>query len=1061
MSRKKDGKNEFWPSNAGSGPVPVSSKVSFPGLDHKVLELWDKYNIFQRTIDERKDGPNYVIFDGPPGTNGMPHIGNIMQSALKDLWPRFYTMKGYHVKRKAGWDTHGLPIELTAEKEIGLKTKREIIDYGVEKYIDYCRNTVYRYKDHWTYAIRRIGRFLDTDNYYATLTNDYIQTDWWVLKQAWDKNLLFQGRKVMPHCARCGTSLSAHETAQGYKDITDISLYVKFRVRGADNTYFVAWTTTAWTLLSNVALAVSPDLVYVTIEANEERYILAEARLEALSKTLGDYEVLARTRGYEMEGMEYEPLWNFQKGIGGKAFNIFADDYVNADDGSGIVHLALYGEDDFRIIKKNKLPIVQNVDQDGYCKPVVTPFIGKYFREDGFDVEILKDLAERGLLFGKKKIEHSYPHCYRCGEPLMYYAKTGWFIRTSSYKDKMIEANSSINWYPDYIKDGRFGNWLENNVDWAISRERYWGSPLPIWTCQDCHDQVCVGSLDELFELRGEPLPEDFDPHKPHIDRIELPCKKCGGVMRRETEVLDSWFNAGIMPWGQWGYPTKPGAEELYQDQYPADFICEAIDQTRGWFYTLLATSVLLTGESSFRNVICTELVLDKNGLKMSKSKGNVVDPVGLCEEYGADSVRWIFYSVNPWTVRRFAKSDVTEVVKQVLIPYWNAYSFLVTYARLDKWKPDPSRVAPKALLDRWILSRTEALRESVEEALIEYDVTVAANRITSFIDELTNWYIRRSRRRFWKSEDDSDKQAAYDTLFTVITKLNRILAPFMPFISEVIFQNLERAYDKSKPDSVHLTSWPDPEQEIREPDLEDTMLKIRKVVTIARSLRNEGGVRVRQPLPELVIAGIELEPGSEYQEIILDELNIKQLKLVPDAGKLFTYNAKADFKTLGPRLGGKIKRIANAISNLTDKEIKGFIANNQIEIEGETILREEVVLEQIAEEGLWVKSEEDLTVAVDYRINDDLRAEGIAREFIHHVQNLRRENKLAVTDRIEITFNGDPEIKTSIGKHLDYITSETLAVSIESSDVQANSNTLRIGDLYGTIDISVSTIKE
>ncbi len=655
----------LWHENPGNGPVQVSPKVNFPELDHHVLKLWEERKIRERSISEREGCPDYITYDGPPGTNGRPHIGHMMQSALKDLWPRYYTMKGYRVLRKAGWDTHGLPIELTAEKELGLKSKRDILTYGIDNYVNYCRKTVFRYKDAWTEAIKRIGRFLDTDNPYATLTNEYIQTDWWVLKQAWDKGLLYQGHKIMPFCARCGTTLSAHETAQSYVDVTDISLFAKFPVKGAENTYFIAWTTTAWTLLSNVALAVNPDLVYVTVKAGSERLILANARLNALEKMIGEYEIIDRKPGRDLAGMHYQPLWDFQNNLEQDAHYVIADEYVTAEDGSGIVHLAFYGEDDFRIIKANNLPLVQNVDQEGRCKSETGHFSGRYFADENLDVDILKDLATRGLLLGKEKFTHSYPHCYRCDERLMYFATSSWFLRTSSFKDRLIAANEDINWYPGHIKHGRFGNWLENNVDWAISRSRYWGSPLPIWTCRSCGHQVCVGSLDELAELSGESLPDDFDLHKPFIDEFTLPCGECGGEMQREPEVLDSWFNAGIMPWGQWGYPAAPGSKEILDNQYPCDFICEAIDQTRGWFYTLLAVSTMLTDRSSYKNVICTSLISDESGRKMSKSRGNVVDSIDVCEKYGADAVRLNFYSVNPWVAKRFSENELVEGLKQ------------------------------------------------------------------------------------------------------------------------------------------------------------------------------------------------------------------------------------------------------------------------------------------------------------------------------------------------------------------------------------------------------------
>ncbi len=1063
----KSDKPTLWHKTAGEGLVHVPSKVDFPALEHTILDFWKEQNIFQRTIDEREGCPDYVAYDGPPGTNGKPHIGNIMQSALKDLWPRYYTMKGYRVLRKAGWDTHGLPIEQTAERELGLSTKQDIIDYGVDKYIDYCRKTVFRYKDAWGDAIHRIGRFLDTDDYYATMQKEYVQTGWWVLKQAWNKDILYQGHKIMPYSPLGGMTLSSHEVAQGYKDITDISLYVKFPVIGEENTYLVAWTTTAWTLLSNVALAVNPKLQYVTVEANGERLILAEERLEAVKDKIGDYKIIGRRIGSGLKGIKYRPLWDFLSEVGDNAHVVVADEYVTAEDGSGMVHLALYGEDDFRLIKKNNLPMVQNVDVTGHCAKNTGIYAGRYFREeenkenktDSLEVSIIKDLAGKGLLLGKQKIVHSYPHNYKSGEPLMYFAKSAWFLRTSALKEQMLAANEKINWYPEHIKAGRFGNWLENNVDWAISRERFWGTPLPIWTCEndECNERVCVESIAELGELRGEPLPDDFDPHKPQIDKVTLPCPKCNATMYREPEVLDCWFDAGIMPWGQYGYPAKEGSEELLKRQLPGDFICEAIDQTRGWFYTMLAPATMLINESSYKNVICTELILDEHGQKMSKSrKESMVDPIELCETYGADAVRWNFYSVNPWTVRKFMRSDIPDVLKQVIIPYWNAYSFFVTYARVDNWRPDNSAKPSDKLLDKWILSRLEGVRQAVEEGLDNYDVASAASAITGFIDDLTNWYIRRSRRRFWKSEDDNDKQAAYQTLHKVLVNLNRMLAPFLPFLSEVIYQNLERGYNSNAVDSVHLIEWVKPLCE-RDMNIEVPMQQVRDIITIARSLRNEGNTRVRQPLPEVVIATEgDMTMHDDYEELILDELNVKAVRRVDDAGVLFSYRSKADFKALGPRFGKNVGKIANEIANLSDPAIRQLLTDGEIELAGESVYKDDVILAQIPVEGYWVRTEGALTVAVDHRITDELTSEWLAREFVHHVQNMRKEADLEVTQRIVIETNSDSDLRYALEQHEEYIKAETLSVELKSSLEHDVDTEYIIGNQKGNITIRI-----
>ncbi len=1032
----------------------MSPKVDFPALDHDVMRLWEERNVLKRTITERSGAPEFVAYDGPPGTNGAPHIGHMMQSALKDLWPRYFTMKGYLVRRKAGWDTHGLPVELTAEKELGLHSKREIVEYGLEKYIQYCRETVFRYKAKWTEAIHRIGRFLDTDDDYATLTDDYIQTDWWVLKQAWDQGLLYQGRRTMPHCPRCGTSLSAHETAQGYKDISDVSLFVKFKLADEPDAFFVAWTTTAWTLISNVALAVNPYLNYVTVQAGGEKLIFAEARLEAVKSMLPkDWRIIDRHPGSFYAQRRYQPLWSFLEGVGEKAHQVLSDTYVTAEDGSGIVHLALYGEDDFRLIQANDLPLVQNVDLDGKVNDVVTPFAGRWFREEGLDVDILKDLASHGLLLGKLKIEHSYPHCYRCDTPLMYYAKSGWFLKTSAFKDRMLRANEDINWYPDHIKRGRFGNWLENNVDWNISRERYWGSPLPIWTCQDCGEQVCFGSFAELGKARGG-LPVDFDPHKPGIDNLTLTCPKCGGVMRHEPEVLDPWFNAGIMPWGQWGYPAKPGSAEIYEQQYPADFICEAIDQTRGWFYTMLATATYLTDRSSFKNVICTEHVLDDEGHKMSKSRGNVVDAVVVCDKFGADAVRWYFFAMNPWTVRRFKDDDVREVLKQTLIPYWNAYSFFVTYARVDGWHPSPDAPRSQRTLDRWILSRREWLREELDTAMLGYDVARASAALNSFIDDLTNWHIRRSRRRFWKSEDDRDKADAYNTLYRAMSDLNRLMAPFAPFVSEAVYQNLERGFNGSLPDSVHLCMLPEAHPDWRDLPLEGTMDRARRIVSMGRALRNEGGKPVRQPLQELVIAGLTEALPKEYIELIADELNVKALRFVEETKSLYTHHAKANFKALGARLGKRMKEFATLIEQLDDDALQPLLRDGRMTLSGEAFSDADIVISVEAVEGYWIRTEGGLTVAVDYRVSRELYQEWLAREFVHQVQNMRRDADLEVTQRIRVAYVCDDELADAVRKHREYIQTETLSLDLLRKTGALIGDAIKIGDQSGWIEL-------
>jgi isoleucyl-tRNA synthetase len=1066
---------------------PVPQKLDLVKGEKEVLDFWEKKKIFERSIREREDASDYVFYDGPPGTNGKPHIGHMMQSALKDLWPRYKTMQGFRVLRKAGWDTHGLPVELTAERELGLKSKREIETYGVQKYIDYCRSTVFRYKTTWEDAIRRIGRFLDLEHAYATYETYYIQSDWWTLKQAWNLELsgeeretamkrgqspryLYRDYRILPYCARCGTSLSSFEVAQGYEEITELSVFLKFKVKRAENTFFTAWTTTAWTLLSNIALAVGPDVEYATIRVTKagsgtkigEKLIVAKVRLELLRPLLGEFEIIETKTGRELEGLEYEPLFDFLAQPGETAHRAFADDYVTTEDGTGVVHLAAYGEDDFRIIRQKHLPMVQNVNADGLVNPECGKFAGKYFKDPQLEESILSDLAERGLLLGREDYTHTYPFCYRCDAPLVYYARPSWFIRTSALRPMMLKANSLIGWQPEHIRDGRFGNWLEGAIDWNVTRERYWGSPLPIWSCTEsgCNHQVCVGTLQELDELvkkSGQAgLPEGFDPHKPGIDEIVLRCPN-GHAMKRENFVLDSWFNAGLMPWGQFGYPAAPQSNKIFESQYPCDFICEAIDQTRGWFYTLLACSSLVAATqakecrkrgdekraqfwedprnwSSYRNCICTELVQDPEGFKMSKSRGNVIDPMQLFEEHGADPVRWVFYASNPWTTKRFSEAEIGEHVRTVFLPLWNAYSFFVTYARIDGWHPtNGKQAAAQGLMDRWILSEYQKLVGKVIAALDSYDVATAAESITHFLDLLTNWYIRRSRRRFWKSENDADKATAYETLYAVMKGLTHLLAPFLPFLTERIYRNLVLGLDETAPESVHLCSYPMADNSLRDANLEERMEQVMKAASLARAIRQEHNLKVRQPLVALhwVVPGgkADEEALAPFLHILGDELNVKGVTFHTDDAGLVTLSATANFRALGPRVGKKMNEVAAAIAALPEEIIARIESGVSHDLGLAIIGPEDIQVRRSEQPGMALKSDGFMTVALDTRLTDDLTSEGFARELVHLVQNERRAAGLEMTDRIHLSFCTDSALlSAAIESHRDYICRETLA---------------------------------
>ncbi len=1086
---------------------PILAKLDLPALDREVLEFWEKNKIFQKSISRREGAPDFVFYDGPPGTNGLPHIGHMMQSALKDLWPRYKTMQGFRVLRKAGWDTHGLPVEMAAEKALGIKSKLEIAALGEQTFIDKCRETVYTYKEQWEQAIYRLGRFVDLRDAYVTYQPYYIQSDWWTLKQAWNLELegdarakairmgqspryLYRDYRVMPYSPRSGTTLSNFEVAQGYKDVTDLTLYVKFRLKDAPNTYLTAWTTTPWTLLSNLAVAVGAEIEYVTAELLEDssagkkgdRLILAQARHQAVEPMLGKHHIVGHQLGKELAGHAYEPMWEWLEMDHPTACHVIADEYVTTEDGTGIVHLAYYGEDDFRILRKHGIPLVLAVNTDGLIDPMATPFAGRWFRDESLDVDILKALLEKGLLLGKEKYTHSYPFDYRTGAPLMYFPRPAWFIRTTAVKDMMLEANKLIGWKPEHIREGRFGNWLENVADWNVTRERYWGSPLPVWQTEDGSESVCVESISELAWLvqkGGGVLPDNFDPHKPQIDDVVLFASD-GQPMRRENYVLDSWFNAGIMPWGQWGYPHEPGSVELFMSQYPADFICEGLDQTRGWFYTLLACSALVAKAkieeakrnreretedfwsnprnwSSFKNVICTELVLDSKGQKMSKSIGNVVDPMALFEKFGADPVRWIFYSSNPWNAKRFGEEEIGDAVRTVILPLWNSYSFFVTYALIDNWTGKEQTPTVPTLLDRWIISEYHRMLTEVTGALDEYDVATAATSIARYLDLLTNWYIRRSRRRFWKSESDTDKATAYATLHEVLVGLVHVLAPFLPFLSEHLYQNLVRNVDASAPESVHLASFPKVDASQRDRLLEERMELVTRAVTLARALRQERNLKVRQPLAHMmwVVPGTSTEAElAPFLQIIRDELNVKQVQLRHDDHELVSLTATANFKALGKKVGPRMKDVAAAVTQLSNDQIRELENGGTFMFEEFEFTRDDIQIRRTERHGYAMKSDGHITVALDIELTPELEAEGMAREVVHHIQNLRKQEGLEITDRIAVSLHTESaSLRRAVEAHLDYISRETLARDVKFKNGMSGTTLDSNGHVF-TVDI-------
>ncbi len=1077
--------------------APVQNPPDFPKLDHKILDFWDKASIFQRSIDERSNAEDYVFYDGPPGTNAPPHIGHMMQSSLKDLWPRYHTMRGKRVLRKAGWDTHGLPVELTTDRDLKLESKKDVEALGVQKYIDHCRGVVFRFKEEWNKAIRRLGRFVDLENFYATYTTSYIQSDWWVLKQAWDTRVperfanpanllggdrfLYKDYRISAWCPKQGTTLSNFEVAQGYKDVTEIALFPKFKVKGSEDTYLAAWTTTAWTLLSNIAIAVGPDISYVKIRITEdskgvkagEHLILARARLEALKDFLGSYEIEAEMKGTDLAGTHYEPLWPFQRLEGDeRGHEVIADEYVTTEDGTGMVHLAPYGEDDHRIMKANGMPAHLRVDAHGIVADGLGEWSGKWFKDENLEIGILRDLAQRNLLLGKEKHEHTYPFNYKTGTPLMYFPRPGWFIRSTAMREEMLEANHRINWVPDHIKDGRFGKWLENVIDWNITRERFWGSPLPVWSSEDNEEAIVVSSIDELNEhlvrTGQKPFDPDADLHKPGIDEIVL-TGESGRELRREDFVLDSWFNAGIMPWGQVGYPAQPGSVPYVESQYPADFICEGLDQTRGWFYSLLACSTLhaiASGEkdkerwSSYKTVICTDLVLDETGEKMSKSKGNVVPPIPMMEKYGADAVRWSFFRNNPWLPVRFGEEPLKESLRQIFIPLWNAYGFFVTYANIDGWRPTDEALKGESgnPLDQWILTCCNDMLSTVTDRLENYDVMQASASITDFADRLTNWYIRRSRRRFWKSEEESDKANAYRTLYRVLVGLTKVMAPFAPFMTEEMYRNLVVGKLEGAKDSVHLDNWPEPNPAWQNDALKTKMDVVRMYVSLGHAARNEAKIKVRQPLPALIVAGAtdsEKAAVDELGALILDELNVKKIQFVAVRDELVDFKAKPNFKLLGPRFGKDSKLWAERIAAADMSSIQQWRKGETVELEGESLEPEVALLEEIVPDHFVAKEESGHEVFLDTRTNDDLLDEGYVRELVNKVQNRRKEMDLEVTQRIVLKVEVDERVKRALETYGEILKNEVLAVQLEVADLdEAGDGAIRINDRKARFEV-------
>ena len=1012
----------------------VPTTLNFVEREKETLKFWKDNQIFEKSVQLRQGAPAYTFFDGPPTANGKPHIGHVLTRAMKDIIPRYKTMRGYDVLRKAGWDTHGLPVELEVEKELGLDGKEQIEQYGVIPFIQKCKESVWKYKGEWEVMSDRMGFWADMDNPYITYDNDYIESEWWALKAIYEKGLLYKGHKIVPYCPRCGTALSSHEVAQGYKEVKETSATVRFRVPDEENTYFLAWTTTPWTLPSNVSLCVNPDVTYAYVRVDGKETLIMAKDLIGTVLEGHETEIIKEVVGRELEYKHYEPLFECtRKAAGGKdAFYVMVDDYVTTTDGTGIVHNApAFGEDDYRVCKKYDLPFVQMVDSKGeMCGG--TPWDGVFVKKA--DPMVLKDLDERGLLFAAPRFEHSYPFCWRCDTPLIYYARSSWFIAMTKVKDRLIDYNRRINWIPETIKEGRMGNFLENVIDWGISRERYWGTPLPVWVCDKCGKIHVVGSRKELSELTG--CDENVELHKPYVDPLTWKCE-CGGTMRREPVVIDCWFDSGSMPFAQWHYPFEN--KDKFERRYPANFISEAIDQTRGWFYTLSAIAACLFDSPAFLNCIVLGHVQDKEGRKMSKHIGNVVDPWVLLDNQGADAVRWYFYTSSmPWLPNRFSAEAVSESQRKYMGTFWNTYAFYILYADIDNFDPTQHKLVRENLtpMDRWILSRLNTLMGHVEAYLDDLKMTEAGREMQDFMDDLSNWYVRRCRERYWGKDMTADKEAAYMTLYTVLRTMALISAPFTPFMSETMYQNMVRTVDKDAPESIHLCDWPKKDESFIDPDLEANMAAVLDIVVLGRSARNAANIKNRQPVASMYVQGKALP--DMYVSIIADELNVKEVKFVDDASSFISYRVKPQLKTLGPRYGKLLPKInqylagegvGNAVvaAHNRGESYKFDIDGTEISLAAEDVL---VSTEENA--GFVTVTEHDLSVVLDTNLTPELIEEGFVREIVSKVQTMRKEAGFEVTDHIVLSHHGNSLIEGIFARHGAEIAADTLADSIK-----------------------------
>ena len=1030
----------------------VPTDLKFVEREREVEKFWRDNHIFEKSIEDRKDAPTYMFYDGPPTANGKPHIGHALTRVIKDMIPRYRTMKGYKVPRKAGWDTHGLPVEIEVEKELGINGKEQIEKYGVAPFIEKCKESVWKYKSMWEQFSNVIGFWADMYDPYVTYHNSYIESEWWALKQIWDKGLLYKGFKVVPYCPRCGTPLSSHEVAQGYKDVKERSAIVRFKKKDED-VYFLAWTTTPWTLPSNVALCVNPDEEYSKVKQGDYTYILASALVETVLKE--DYTVLKTYKGKELEGIEYEPLWGGLN-VKGKAWYVVCDNYVTLTDGTGIVHIApAFGEDDSRIGRNYNLPFVQLVDAQGNLTKE-TKWKGIFVKDA--DKLVLKDLEESGKLFDAPVFEHSYPHCWRCNTPLIYYARESWYIKMTAVKEDIIRNNNTINWIPESIGKGRFGDWLENIQDWAVSRNRYWGTPLNVWICE-CGHMHSIGSIEELKSM-SKNCPEDIELHRPYIDAVTITCPECGKEMKRTPEVLDAWFDSGSMPFAQHHYPFEN--QEKFEAQYPADFISEAVDQTRGWFYSLLAISTLIFNRAPYKNVIVMGHVQDEDGQKMSKSKGNAVDPMDALNKFGADAIRWYFY-VNsaPWLPNRFHDKAVEEGQRKFLGTLWNTYAFYVLYADIDNF--DPTKYSLEydklSVMDKWLLSKLNTLVKTVDDYLSNYKITETARALQSFTDDMSNWYVRRCRERFWAKGMEQDKINAYMTLYTSLITLSKISAPMIPFMTEEIYQNLVRSVDKNAPESIHLTDFPKVNEEFIDKDLEVSMDEVLDIVVLGRAARNSANIKNRQPIGNMYVKA-ENVLSPFYVEIIEDELNVKAVEFKDDVEEFVSYSFKPQLKTVGPKYGKLLGKIKEALSNLDGHKAMQELNTDgalNFDFDGEKVVlgRDDLLIETAKNDNFVTEADNKVTVVLDIRLDDALLEEGFVRELISKIQTMRKEAGFEVVDHIVLSQSGNERIAEIIKKNEAVIKNDTLADEIVYNNVEGYTKDWNLNGEHTSLGVS------